>query len=275
MSRCLLHRSEATWPDAQVGPFSQTVTQQHFYDSAPTGVRIVTPNDSSVNLLSPPIGGVGARRSLRISPLGELPDRPKTLYDDWEAGQAKLSTASSGAYNIVPDIALLGLMAPEKDDDFHDPGNRAPRIGPDRRIGEPAGAKSTFSLVSARGLLNAAVLVFIVTALVSVFCLWPIINYAVNSTNNRIFTNASGMVPEIEGFRGLVDRDTPEEVLTRTGFDGESYTLVFSDEFNQDGRSFDDGSDPYWTAVSLNYCKCAQFLIAGESRAEQSFSLLS
>lgn len=29
--------------------------------------------------------------------------------------------------------------------------------------------------------------------------------------------------------------------------------LVFSDEFNQDGRSFYPGDDPYWEASNLHY----------------------
>jgi hypothetical protein len=35
--------------------------------------------------------------------------------------------------------------------------------------------------------------------------------------------------------------------------DGTSYDLVFSDEFNVDGRSFYPGDDPYWEAVDLHY----------------------
>jgi hypothetical protein len=30
---------------------------------------------------------------------------------------------------------------------------------------------------------------------------------------------------------------------------------VFSDEFEQDGRSFEDGADPRWTAIDKNDCK--------------------
>lgn len=67
----------------------------------------------------------------------------------------------------------------------------------------------------------------------------------------------------------LVDKDTPPEFLTRTGFDGQQYDLVFSDEFNTEGRTFypgqcslryivlhtylGSGDDPYWTAVDLWY----------------------
>ena len=29
--------------------------------------------------------------------------------------------------------------------------------------------------------------------------------------------------------------------------------LVFSDEFNRDGRTFYPGDDPYWEAVDLHY----------------------
>lgn len=30
---------------------------------------------------------------------------------------------------------------------------------------------------------------------------------------------------------------------------------VFSDEFEQDGRTFEDGADPRWTAIDKNDCK--------------------
>jgi beta-glucanase (GH16 family) len=39
----------------------------------------------------------------------------------------------------------------------------------------------------------------------------------------------------------LIDTDTPSSAMTRTGFDGEEYDLVFSDEFNVDGRTFYPG----------------------------------
>lgn len=52
-----------------------------------------------------------------------------------------------------------------------------------------------------------------------------------------------------------VDPDTPEAArsttaLTRT--DKRKYELVFSDEFEEDGRTFQDGKDPRWTAIHKN-----------------------
>lgn len=73
----------------------------------------------------------------------------------------------------------------------------------------------------------------------------------------------------------MIDKDTPETAKSRTGFDGHEYELVFSDEFNVDGRSFypgrfattrfslclcsltfilhSAGDDPFWEAVDLWY----------------------
>lgn len=46
-----------------------------------------------------------------------------------------------------------------------------------------------------------------------------------------------------------VDPQTPDEARTVTGvMGGRELTLVFSDEFEDDGRSFQDGSDTRWTA---------------------------
>jgi len=45
---------------------------------------------------------------------------------------------------------------------------------------------------------------------------------------------------------GLIDPDTPASAKTRTGVNGDEYVLVFSDEFNQQNRSFYPGDDPYW-----------------------------
>lgn len=46
----------------------------------------------------------------------------------------------------------------------------------------------------------------------------------------------------MQGSFGLIDPDTPEDAMTRTSYiDGSTMELVFSDEFNTDGRSFYPG----------------------------------
>jgi beta-glucanase (GH16 family) len=53
----------------------------------------------------------------------------------------------------------------------------------------------------------------------------------------------------------MIDPETPKEALTSKSVkDGETdYVLVFSDEFNTEGRSFYPGDDPYWEGVDLHY----------------------
>mmetsp|Transcript_5236 Transcript_5236/g.7239 ORF Transcript_5236/g.7239 Transcript_5236/m.7239 type:complete len:562 (+) Transcript_5236:68-1753(+) len=49
---------------------------------------------------------------------------------------------------------------------------------------------------------------------------------------------------------GFIDKDTPEDFHSVVSFEDQRvYELVFSDEFNEDGRLFYDGYDPKWTVV--------------------------
>ena len=59
----------------------------------------------------------------------------------------------------------------------------------------------------------------------------------------------------MSGNWGLIDLDTPQWAYSRPSFteDGVELQLVFSDEFEQDGRTFYPGDDPYWEAVDLHY----------------------
>ena len=67
--------------------------------------------------------------------------------------------------------------------------------------------------------------------------------------------NASGQVPVLEGRFALIDPDTPQDAYTRQSplDSSQTFDLVFSDEFNVDGRTFYPGDDPYWEAVDIWY----------------------
>ena len=60
-----------------------------------------------------------------------------------------------------------------------------------------------------------------------------------------------------------IDPDTPSESRTTKAAyskDKRKYELVFSDEFEQDGRNFNDGNDPRWTSLNKNDCEYLHFL---------------
>lgn len=125
-----------------------------------------------------------------------------------------------------------------------------------------------FDLFSGRGWMNALTILIVIGALVTLFAGYPIIafyrsseasNGGATSGFNLGGINSSGQVPDLGSFPQPIDAATPSSVYTRTGFDGKSYHLVFSDEFEQDGRTFYPGDDPYWEAVDLHYWPTGDF----------------
>ncbi|GAA94681.1 hypothetical protein E5Q_01334 [Mixia osmundae IAM 14324] len=113
-------------------------------------------------------------------------------------------------------------------------------------------------LWSLRGYANAAALILMLLGLLFTFLGYPLYDgftrtgsptYGFNLGN----VNASGQVPSLPYSHHLIDRDTPKTAQHRIGYDGRPYNLIFSDEFNTDGRTFWPGDDPFWEAVELYY----------------------
>lgn len=106
--------------------------------------------------------------------------------------------------------------------------------------------------------MNTFTLFVIIAAILTLFIGYPVLfdqTHKVAKFNgfNAGGINGSGQVPSLPNLPLLIDRDTPSDVMTRTGSDGFLYDLVFSDEFNIDGRTFYPGDDPFWEAVDLYY----------------------
>ncbi|CAE6487052.1 unnamed protein product [Rhizoctonia solani] len=185
----------------------------------------------------------GLRSKASISDLSDL-DR----YHGTMLTHKPHQLASSYSLDPDPEHWGMGHMQPgdiEPDDDLHNPDSqRDPKQGG----------------LSVRGAINVGCLAVLITGLVALFAGYPLIVYF---TNPQLSTlggynlggiNASGQVPELPSHRGLIDVDTPKSAYTRTSLtDGTTYDLVFSDEFNVNGRSFYPGDDPYWEAVDLHY----------------------
>ncbi|KAJ8594833.1 beta-glucan synthesis-associated [Rhizopogon salebrosus TDB-379] len=145
--------------------------------------------------------------------------------------------------------AAVSLSDTEPDDPLHNPDPRRDRKN------DRGG-----SIFTCRGLTNLGCLIVLAVGLVTLFAGYPIISYFTKKSlsNEGGFNlggiNASGQIPSIPNNYGLIDVDTPSSAHTYTSFaDSSEWQLVFSDEFNQDGRTFWPGDDPYWEAVDLHY----------------------
>ncbi|BGP45319.1 hypothetical protein JCM10450v2_001137 [Rhodotorula kratochvilovae] len=188
-----------------------------------------------------------------------LPDSPSSTSSAFElnpssAGNSvpRLEGVSSSRFSRSGSTTPGGAAWPtqwekEPDDFLHEVDPELERMM-DKQM------RSRFSWFA---LVNTAVLCIVVIVLIGLFAGWPIWRFVIHGNWNTLamntITNSSGQVPAIPGLHGLIDTATPKEAYERTGLDGEDYKLVFSDEFNHDGRTFWPGDDPYWEAVDLHY----------------------
>ncbi|TDL22109.1 beta-glucan synthesis-associated [Rickenella mellea] len=135
---------------------------------------------------------------------------------------------------------------PDLDDALHNPN-------PIR----DAALDRSFTIFSARGWANMTVLFALVAGLVTLFIGYPIFAFYRRHVLhipgfNLGGINGSGQIPKFTFFPSLIDSDTPKNALSKV-VNGNNYNLVFSDEFETEGRTFWPGDDPYWEAVDLHY----------------------
>ncbi|KAK7059126.1 hypothetical protein VNI00_001752 [Paramarasmius palmivorus] len=172
------------------------------------------------------------------------------------AGRRDTTTSASSVsdkFSLSPDPANWGTdLSPQRsepDDYLHNPDPRRDRKN-----------DSGGTWFTSRGFTNLGCLLLLGISLATLFAGYPMISYF--TTHEMSFLggfnlggiNASGQVPSMPGNRGLIDIDTPQDAYTHPSFrDKEDLQLVFSDEFNQDGRTFYPGDDAYWEAVDLHY----------------------
>ena len=141
---------------------------------------------------------------------------------------------------------MWDIKDPDLDDALHNPD-------PIR----DAAMERSCTVFSARGWLNMSALVILVLALLTLFAGYPIIAYYAyptlkSSGYNLGGINGSGQVPKLT-IPTLIDKDTPSTAKSWTSPEGTKYSLVFSDEFETEGRTFWSGDDPFWEAVDFNY----------------------
>ncbi|KAG5654257.1 hypothetical protein H0H81_005500 [Sphagnurus paluster] len=134
---------------------------------------------------------------------------------------------------------------PDLDDALHNPDMRGRN-------------DNSWTIFSGRGWVNAGALFVLVIGLIMLFAGYPVIWYFTRQASpirgyNLGGINGTGQVPDLPGLPTLIDSTTPQSAYTRTGSDGKKYNLVFSDEFNTEGRTFYPGDDPFWEAVDLHY----------------------
>ncbi|KAJ3735969.1 glycoside hydrolase family 16 protein [Lentinula guzmanii] len=224
-----------------------THSERRLYDSsAAAPVSLVRPNPNP-NL-----------NSTRLAEKEKPPTRSKTKANNVYLTSTTTATSSASTSEVqgksqgFPQSWNPKLLVdqPEADDYLHNPQPR-------RRRSLSRGRGHIFT---ARGFANLGCLLTLGMGLLGLFVAYPVTQYYTSPHQTPIGNlgpggiNSTGQVPQLIGNFGLIDRETPQEAQSFPSYmDGSDWQLVFSDEFNTDGRTFYPGDDPYWEAVNLQY----------------------
>ncbi|KAM0754664.1 beta-glucan synthesis-associated [Meredithblackwellia eburnea MCA 4105] len=179
---------------------------------------------------------------------GRRPSPPHVDDDYWDDDRRPLKERLADARKEIDPALFWDKENAEVDDYLHEPD---PEL--DRYLDKQMSGYGWSNIV------NTTALCCLIIVIVGLFGGWPIYNYVIKGGFPSGYTTDAnsglipGQVPNITGLPGLIDATTPTDAYSRTGFDGNEYHLVFSDEFNTDGRTFWPGDDPWWEAVDLHY----------------------
>ncbi|KJA23118.1 glycoside hydrolase family 16 protein [Hypholoma sublateritium FD-334 SS-4] len=215
-------------------------------------VRPTSP--STTGLLT---GGASIASSRHHRTPSDLSSVPGTPVSPFSGGRSDTGhpPSLSGKYALSPSPAqwgmplLLNAENREPDDILHNPDPRN-----DGRI------NGRGSVITLRGLANLGCLLILALGIFALFACLPIYTHFTQTTQtnqggfNLGGTNGTGQIPDLPGNFQLIDKDTPSSAYTYKAYEGgDEMELIFSDEFNADGRSFYPGDDPFWEAVDLHY----------------------
>ncbi|GAC75949.1 hypothetical protein PANT_19d00031 [Moesziomyces antarcticus T-34] len=187
------------------------------------------------------------------------------MYSDVSSSAHSRPPASSQTHTSQDKFRAVAWLydydgSAEADDWLHVPG-----VERKKRLSEKLCGCCNISFL---GFLNLATLALISCSLMMLFAGYPILQFFRKADADRkaktFFglggTNGTGQVPLLPGLFSLIDQDTPEKAYSwKHPIDGGEFHLVFSDEFNQDGRTFWPGDDPFWEAVDLHYWVTGDF----------------
>ena len=184
---------------------------------------------------------------------------PPSLSPDQQRGSVLTTSSRDSMWTLssdskFPSSAMRGGLVPYAWDPTADDQDDADE---DDSLHGLESVDKPISLLNPRSVSNIGVLVLLIGCLLSLFIVLPVVTYVQNATHSIFVDETSAnTINTPQGalhVTSLIDPDTPVAAKTRVGFDGQTYNLVFSDEFNLDNRTFYPGDDPFWEAADLWY----------------------
>ncbi|KAH3671523.1 hypothetical protein OGAPHI_000226 [Ogataea philodendri] len=230
---------------------------------------IINPFGSNNNLTTQPLdydrypqGLTGSRAvSTGSNGTGSDPFQGKRYSDS----SSQNSEKSSNPFLVDTDFSPFGgypassfplhIDEKEEDDYLHNPDPIADEQYDKHRF------KHDLKNMDKRSLSALIGCVVLGLGLLCLFVVWPALTFTGVTDHldskpyHDTYTVLSEYVyPQLSAIRtSLVDSDTPDSAKTRKAKDGSLWSLVFSDEFAAEGRTFYDGDDQFWYAPDFHY----------------------
>lgn len=248
--------------------FPNSNNRQTNYSSADA-----SPNLNNNDILSPPafdryplVGSrVASSTNLNVPSKNENYNNDKYFYSNRSSPRERSGStfsSSNNPFTAEHDFSPFGgypatsfplLMDDKEDDDYlHNPDlEEEARLDRKRFMNDfkHMDRKAFAGLVGIFVLFAAGIVIFIVLPALT---FTGVTDYGNKDQIIELLTPYQ--YPQLAAIRtSLVDPDTPDTAMTRQAKDGSDWELVFSDEFNAEGRSFYEGDDQYWTAPDIHY----------------------
>ncbi|KAF8066536.1 beta-glucan synthesis-associated protein-domain-containing protein [Lyophyllum atratum] len=232
--------------------------------------RIPSEESRALSLGSPlGMNSTGARGSMILYRRAEasddallppsLPHRSSMISNSGDSFVSLSSDSKYPAGMMTPERGLIAYAYDPSLDDGEAMDDMDVLHDPRRKVVKVAGRPMSW-----RGFKNIAALLMLIVALLTLFVFYPVyLFFTDNGVKARIVgntrINATGQAEALSfdprsqvpltSLWGVIDPATPKGALSRAGREGTLYTLVFSDEFNTDGRTFSEDDDPVWEAI--------------------------
>ncbi|THH34124.1 hypothetical protein EUX98_g167 [Antrodiella citrinella] len=223
---------------ATLGPNSQ---KRYYQQNSPSSSSLLSPNTGKTSPYSPgsrPISPANGGPSQHIeAALSQTPQSVRKMASEVSLAESRYASKSgsippsiSDKFSLSPDPSSWGAHLltdePEHDDFLHNPDPRRDRA-----------YDNGGNVFTRRGLTNLGCVMVLVVGILAL-----------------LYVHRLVLIPSMAGNWGLIDIQTPSEAMSKNDYiNGKSWQLIFSDEFNTDGRTFYPGDDPYWEAVNLHY----------------------
>ncbi|EGV62414.1 beta-glucan synthesis-associated [Yamadazyma tenuis ATCC 10573] len=260
-SNLLANTSTANTPDSLNAINNNLLNNPNYANKNSTNIQVPSEYDRYPSINGSRVVSSTSLSSTFFANAGQAGGAASNLNSKSDTGSSVSNRSASNPFLNSADFSPFGgypassfplhIDEKEPDDYLHNPDPIADAAYDKNRFIHDLRAldkRSLGGLLTFIGLFIAAMAIFVVLPVVT----FTGVAHHYTPETYEILTHYS--YPIMASIRtALVDPDTPEDALTKKTRSGDTWPLVFSDEFNAEGRTFYEGDDQFFYAPDFHY----------------------